>query len=112
MILPGIEFNDDNDLSEDGDYENEPEDSSLKELYNEQSFTSFDVKCLKRYSNRMDLDTKIIWAEKEDDVWAWKSYKCQHGQVQPQKNSWSNTESSAWIGSYRMWLYIKCFSWL
>ena len=38
-----FEFNDDDNLSEDGDYKNEPEDSSLKELYSEQSFTSFDV---------------------------------------------------------------------
>ena len=47
MILPVIEFNDNNDLSEDDNYKNEPENSSLKELYNRQSFTLFDVKCLK-----------------------------------------------------------------
>ncbi|CAG8798520.1 18866_t:CDS:2, partial [Racocetra fulgida] len=75
--------------SEGGDSENEPKDSSLKEIHTWQTFTSFEVleQCLKRYSIRMGFETKIVRAEKEnDDFFSRKSYKCRHeGKYLPKK---------------------------
>ncbi|CAG8651513.1 16024_t:CDS:2 [Gigaspora rosea] len=61
--------------------DDEPDNSPLKEIYSGQTFTSFDLleKCLKRYSMRMGFETKIVRAEKENNVMAHKTYKCRHG---------------------------------
>ncbi|PKY23490.1 hypothetical protein RhiirB3_387254 [Rhizophagus irregularis] len=74
-----IEIND--NLSENSDFDDEPEDSCLKILYNGQSFTSFELleQCLNRYSTQLGFETKIVRAEKEEGVWLRKTYKCRHG---------------------------------
>ncbi|GBB85983.1 hypothetical protein RclHR1_12410003 [Rhizophagus clarus] len=55
-----IEFDD--NLSENSDFDNEPEDSYLKMLYKEQSFTSFEIlkQCLDWYSTELEFKTKIV----------------------------------------------------
>ncbi|GBC33318.2 hypothetical protein GLOIN_2v1844064 [Rhizophagus irregularis DAOM 181602=DAOM 197198] len=62
-----IEIND--NLSENSDFDDEPEDSCLKILYNGQSFTSFELleQCLNRYSTQLGFETKIVRAEKEEE---------------------------------------------
>ncbi|CAG8661644.1 21746_t:CDS:1, partial [Gigaspora rosea] len=59
----------------------EPDDSPLKEIYSGQTFTSFNLleKCLKRYSMQMGFETKIVRAEKENNVMDRKTHKCHHG---------------------------------
>ncbi|CAG8829298.1 36527_t:CDS:1, partial [Racocetra persica] len=66
------------DVFEDGDSENELEDSPLKEIYTDQTFTSFEVleQCLKRYLIRISFETKIVRVEKENDICVRKIYKC------------------------------------
>ncbi|CAG8772895.1 8268_t:CDS:1 [Cetraspora pellucida] len=75
-------------VSENGSLDNEPEDSPLKEIYVEQTFVSFDMleQCLKRYSTRMRFETKIVRAEKEDNIFVHKTYKYRHsGKYLPKK---------------------------
>uniref|UniRef100_U9UYS5 SWIM-type domain-containing protein n=1 Tax=Rhizophagus irregularis (strain DAOM 181602 / DAOM 197198 / MUCL 43194) TaxID=747089 RepID=U9UYS5_RHIID len=62
-------------------FDDKPEDSCLKILYNRQSFTSFEVleQCLNQYSTQLEFETKIVRAEKEEGVWSRKTYKCRHG---------------------------------
>ncbi|CAG8740615.1 13349_t:CDS:2 [Cetraspora pellucida] len=67
-------------VSENGSLDNEPEDSPLKEIYVEQTFVLFDIleQCLKCYSTRMGFETKIVRAEKKNDIFIHKTYKCRH----------------------------------
>ncbi|CAG8516255.1 17086_t:CDS:2 [Gigaspora rosea] len=60
--------------------DNEPDDSPLKEIYSEQTFTSFDLleKYLKCYFIWIGFKTKIVRVEKENNVIAHKTYKCHH----------------------------------
>ncbi|CAB5377005.1 unnamed protein product [Rhizophagus irregularis] len=62
-------------------FDDKPEDSCLKILYNRQSFTSFEVleQYLNQYSTQLGFETKIVRAEKEEGVWSRKTYKCRHG---------------------------------
>ncbi|CAG8788748.1 3323_t:CDS:2, partial [Gigaspora rosea] len=79
---------DEGDIFENGDSEDEPGDSALKEIHTEQTFTSFEVleRCLKHYSTRMGFATKIVRVEKEGDICVRKTYKCRHGgKYQPKK---------------------------
>ncbi|CAG8610979.1 9589_t:CDS:2, partial [Cetraspora pellucida] len=75
-------------VSENGSLDNEPEDSPLKKIYVGQTFVSFDMleQCLKRYSTRIGFETKIARAEKEDNIFVCKTYKCRHsGKYLPKK---------------------------
>ncbi|CAG8723458.1 8915_t:CDS:2, partial [Racocetra persica] len=57
----------DNSISEGSDFDDRPEDSSLKEIYSRQTFTFFDIlkQCLKYYSTQIGFETKIVRSEKE-----------------------------------------------
>ncbi|CAG8651607.1 1054_t:CDS:1, partial [Scutellospora calospora] len=57
-----VNENEEDLVSENSSADNEPEDSSLKEIYVEQTFTSFDIleQYLKRYSTRIGFKTKIV----------------------------------------------------
>lgn len=68
-------------ISECSNLEDEPNDSFLKDIYTGQTFTSFEVleKCLKHYSIKKVFETKIIRAEKENDIFSRKTNKCRHG---------------------------------
>ncbi|CAG8765432.1 1993_t:CDS:2 [Cetraspora pellucida] len=79
--LPIIDNTNKTDVFKDGDSENELEDSLLKEIYMDQTFTSFEVleHCLKRYSIRIGFETKIVRVEKENDICT----KLATGNVQP-----------------------------
>ncbi|CAG8558431.1 14525_t:CDS:2 [Cetraspora pellucida] len=75
-------------VSENGSLDNESEDSLLKEIYVGQTFVSFDMleQCLKRYSTRIGFETKIVRAEKENNIFIRKTYKCRHsGKYLPKK---------------------------
>ncbi|PKC01700.1 hypothetical protein RhiirA5_426274 [Rhizophagus irregularis] len=62
-------------------YEDEPEDSLLKEIYSGQTFTSFEIleQSLKRYASQKGFEIRVVRSEKEDNVWARKTYKCHYG---------------------------------
>jgi len=98
--LDSIEFEDvsplidvTEDLSEGDD--DEVEDSPLKELYTGQTFISFEVleQSLKRYSTKRGFNTKIVRVEKEDGVYARKTYKCRHGNKYEPKKKLDPTEN-------------------
>ncbi len=77
-----------NDVNEASDIDDEPDDSSLKDIYTGQTFTTFEVLeiCLKRYAEKMGFEIRIVRCEKEDGSWARKSYKCHHGgKYEPKK---------------------------
>src|SRR6266496_3327759 len=77
-----------NDVNEASDIDDEPDDSSLKDIYTGQTFTTFEVLeiCLKRYAEKMSFEIRIVRCEKEDGSWARKSYKCHHGgKYEPKK---------------------------
>ncbi|CAB5181662.1 unnamed protein product [Rhizophagus irregularis] len=70
-------------------YEDEPEDSLLKEIYSGQTFTSFEIleQSLKRYASQKGFEIRVVRSEKEDNVWARKTYKCHYGgKYIPKKN--------------------------
>src|SRR5581483_6695805 len=81
------------DLSEGDD--DEVEDSPLKELYTGQTFISFEVleQSLKRYSTKRGFNTKIVRVEKEDGVYARKTYKCHHRNKYEPKKKLDPTEN-------------------
>src|SRR5581483_1521531 len=98
--LDSIEFEDvspliyvTEDLSEGDD--DEVEDSPLKELYTAQTFISFEVleQSLKRYSTKRGFNTKIVRVEKEDGVYARKTYKCHHRNKYEPKKKLDPTEN-------------------
>lgn len=67
----------------------------MKELYSEQSFTSFEVleQSLKRYSTQAGFDTKIVRVEKEGGIVTRKTYKCRHGGKYKPKKRLDPTEN-------------------
>src|SRR6266498_2651293 len=77
-----------NDANEASDIDDEPDDSSFKDIYTGQTFTTFEVLeiYLKRYAEKMGFEIRIVRCEKEDGSWARKSYKCHHGgKYEPKK---------------------------
>ncbi|CAB5360432.1 unnamed protein product [Rhizophagus irregularis] len=74
--MPSPDNNVENDF-----YEDEPEDSPLKEIYSGQTFTSFEIleQSLKRYASQKGFEIRVVRSEKEANVWARKTYKCHHG---------------------------------
>ncbi|CAG8719078.1 17829_t:CDS:2, partial [Cetraspora pellucida] len=82
-------------VSENGSLDNEPEDSPLKEIYIGQTFVSFDMleQCLKRYSTRMGFEMKIVRAEKEDNIFICKTYKCRHSGKYLSKKKLDSTQN-------------------
>ncbi|CAG8850577.1 32550_t:CDS:1, partial [Racocetra persica] len=68
--LPIIDDTNETDVFENGDSENELEDSPLKKIYIDQTFTSFEVleQYLKCYSIRIGFETKIVRVEKENNI--------------------------------------------
>ncbi|CAG8740602.1 14937_t:CDS:2, partial [Rhizophagus irregularis] len=74
--MPSPDNNVENDF-----YEDEPEDSPLKEIYSGQTFTSFEIleQSLKRYASQKGFEIRVVRSEKEDNVWTRKTYKCHHG---------------------------------
>ncbi|CAB4442560.1 unnamed protein product [Rhizophagus irregularis] len=82
------ENDNENDVNEASDIDDEPDDSSLKEIYTGQTFTTFEVLeiCLKRYAEKMGFEIRIVRCEKEDGSWARKSYKCHHGAYRKRPN--------------------------
>jgi hypothetical protein len=73
----------DNDIenSEESDINSEPEDSPLKEIYEGQTFTTFEVleQSLKRYAIQLGFEIRTVRAEKDGGTWSRKTYKCHHG---------------------------------
>ncbi|CAG8813062.1 15479_t:CDS:2, partial [Gigaspora margarita] len=87
VALPLAENVDDSTFEISGS-DDEPDDSPLKEIYSKQTFTSFDLleKYLKCYSMQIGFETKIVRAEKENNVMVRKIYKCRHeGKCLPKK---------------------------
>ncbi|CAB4495652.1 unnamed protein product [Rhizophagus irregularis] len=74
--MPSPDNNVENDF-----YEDEPEDSPLKEIYSGQTFTSFEIleQSLKRYASQKGFEIRVVKSEKEDNAWVRKTYKCYHG---------------------------------
>ncbi|CAG8673470.1 24933_t:CDS:2, partial [Gigaspora rosea] len=85
-------------ISECSNLEDEPNDSSLKDIYTGQTFTSFEVleKYLKHYSMKKGFETKIIRAEKENDIFSRKTYKCRHGGKYLPKKKLDPTTNKKW----------------
>src|SRR6266496_1654422 len=54
-----------NDVNEASDIDDEPDDSSLKDIYTGQTFTTFEVLeiCLKRYAEKMGFEIRIVRCE-------------------------------------------------
>ena len=63
------------DVNETSDIDDEPDDSSLKDIYSGQTFTTFEVleSCLKNYAKRTGFEIRTVRSEKEDDKWARKT---------------------------------------
>ena len=61
--------NDNDDVDETSDIDNEPDDSSMKDIYTGQTFTTFVIleTCLKRYANKMGFEARTVRCEKERD---------------------------------------------
>ena len=64
--------NEDN-VNETSDIDDEPDDSSMKDIYTGQTFTTFEIleTCLKRYANKMGFEIRTVRDR--------KTYKCHHG---------------------------------
>ncbi|CAG8517271.1 10549_t:CDS:1 [Scutellospora calospora] len=83
-----VNKNEEDLVSENSSTDNEPEDSPLKEIYIEQTFTSFDIleQCLKHYLTRIGFEMKIVRAENKNNIFVHKTYKCRHsGKYLPKK---------------------------
>src|ERR1043165_2902965 len=78
-----------NDVNGTSDIDDEPDDSSLRDIYTGQTFTTFEIleACLKRYANKTGFEIKVTRSEREDGKWSRKTYKCHHGgEYEPKKN--------------------------
>jgi hypothetical protein len=78
--------NDTNEVNDDDESDN---DSPLRDIYTGQTFTTFEIlkTCLRRYANNLGFEIKTVRCEKENGIWARKTYKCHHGgKYEPKKN--------------------------
>ena len=86
--IPYDENDNEDDINEASDIDDETDDSSLKEIYTGQTFTTFEIleTCLKRYAKNTGFEIRIVRCEKESGSWAKKTYKCHHGgKYEPKK---------------------------
>ena len=76
------------DINEASDIDDDPDDSSMKDIYTGQTFTTFEIleTCLKQYANKMGFEIRTVRCEKENGSWVRKTYKCHHGgKYEPKK---------------------------